>query len=506
MYARLTRLRSPRTWWALVALCSALVGWGASSFVRQTEQGFIATGLRSPGQGGAAWGLYVAFDVVFVGISFAGITVAALGRLFRVAALEPVTRIAELLTITALVAGACVIVADLGRPGVGLVNLPEFANPHSPFFGTFTLVVAGYLFSSLVFFFLAGRADAAALAAADSSGPLACFYRLWASGYRDTETERRRHRRVSFVLSLTILPLLVAAHSTLGFIFGIQVGRPGWYGALQAPGFVVMAGLSGTGVLILLVVGLRSLFGLAIPNSAVRWLGNFMWILAAVYLYFITADELTAGYASPAAERHVAAELTEGRFAPLFWMTVVSLLLTALIPFVLYVRRKTSVGWVVLAAAVANVAAVLKRFLIVVPSQVEGALLPIERAFYRPSPIEIGIVSGLIALILLFILVFARIFPLVPGSHVPHGPESLPQPPDRVRIAVTTSWALVSTGAIVFGLLDSFRLFSSGEIDPRVSFSPVIFAAGVMALFTSAAVYELFPSQVTKSPTEIAHL
>jgi len=56
-------------------------------------------------------------------------------------------------------------------------------------------------------------------------------------------------------------------------------------------------------------------------------------------------------------------------------------------------------------------------------------------------------------------------------------------------------WAIASMCAIVFGLADSFRLFSHGEIDPRVPFSPVIFAVGVMALFTSAAVYELFPSR-----------
>jgi hypothetical protein len=224
-----------------------------------------------------------------------------------------------------------------------------------------------------------------------------------------------------------------------------------------------------------------------------------MWILAAVYLYFMAADELTAGYASPEAERHVAGELTGGRFAPLFWTTVVSLLLAALIPFVLYVSRKTSVGWVALAAVLANVAAVLKRFLIVVPSQVEGALLPVEHATYRPSLIEVGIVTGLVALVVMLILVFARVFPLVPGRHPSHGPVSVPPQRDRGRMVVTTGWALASAAAIAFGLADSFRVFSHGDIDPRVPFSPVVFAAGVMALFTSAAVYELLPSRAPGS-------
>jgi hypothetical protein len=172
------------------------------------------------------------------------------------------------------------------------------------------------------------------------------------------------------------------------------------------------------------------------------------------------------------------------------------LLLATLIPLVLYLRRKTSVGWVAVAAALANVAAVLKRFLIVVPSQIEGALLPVERAMYMPSFIEIGIVTGLVAFVLLLVLVFARVFPLVPGSHPSHGPVSLPPPSDGPRVVVTLGWALASAAAIVFGLADSFRVFSRGEIDPRVPFSPVIFATGVMALFTSAAVYEVFPSRL----------
>src|SRR5262249_34850893 len=158
----------------------AALGLGAAAFLQQSAYGFIVTGLRTPGYGSAAWGLYIAFDVFFVGVRFAGITVAAICRLFDIPILKPITRLAELLTITALLAGACVVLADLGRPAHGLLKLPRYANPSSPFYGTFTLVLAGYLFSSLVFFFLSGRSDAARLAADPRTGGR-WFYRLWAS-------------------------------------------------------------------------------------------------------------------------------------------------------------------------------------------------------------------------------------------------------------------------------------------------------------------------------------
>lgn len=321
-----------RGWAPILVFAATLFAIGFGCFLWQQRQGFIATSLRNPGQGGAAWGLYIAGDVIFTGISFAGITVAALARLLRVRALEPVTRIAELMTITCLLAGACTIVADLGRPLHGLTTLPRLANPSSPFYGTFTLVVAGYLFSSFVYFFLSGRADAAHLASHEKTG-LRLFYRAWATGFRDSQLEHLRHRRSSFWLSLGILPLLVTAHSTLGFIFGTQSGRPGWFGPLQAPAFVVMAGVSGIGALILVTLGVRRLFGAKVPDESLGWLANLLWVLALVYLYFLVVEELTASYAGPAADRAIAHELVKGHFAPWFWLVVASLLTTVVSGF-----------------------------------------------------------------------------------------------------------------------------------------------------------------------------
>jgi Ni/Fe-hydrogenase subunit HybB-like protein len=63
---------------------------GIAAFLEQSAQGFIVTALRTPGCGAHAWGLYIAFDVFFAGVGFAGITVAALCRLFDIETLKPV--------------------------------------------------------------------------------------------------------------------------------------------------------------------------------------------------------------------------------------------------------------------------------------------------------------------------------------------------------------------------------------------------------------------------------
>jgi molybdopterin-containing oxidoreductase family membrane subunit len=485
--------RATPAWYLLMAIALGAIGLGAYAWYLQYRDGFIVTGMRNVGHGGASWGLYIAFDVVFVGVSFAGITVASMARIFHLHVLKPVTRLAELVTITALIAGAVMVMSDLGRPIHGLFGLPELARPSSPFFGTFTLVVAGYLFSSLVFFFVSGRRDAARMVRQGSPW-LRPFYWLWASGYRGTDAEHARHGRTSYWLALTIMPLLVVAHSTLGFIFGIQAGRPGWYSSLMAPGFVILAGASGTGALIIFAVLLRSSLRLRreLPDAAIHWLGNLLWILSLVYIYFTIVEELTATYAAPLMDRHVAHAIVGGRFAASFWITMACLFLTFVIPFVLYLTKRRSVALVLVAAIAANVGAVIKRLLIVVPSQTHGTYAPIAPGDYSPVWIEWAVVAGAAGIMVASILVFARIFPIAPGEQPPLT-RSSPLPRDPVRGFVTLAWAAVAVGLIVFGLTDSFRLWSGGELDPRVPFSPVIFAVGVMMLFTSAVVYELWP-------------
>jgi molybdopterin-containing oxidoreductase family membrane subunit len=499
------RPAKPVAWWLALLVSLGALGFGIWCFIQQEVHGHIVTGLGNPGYGTATWGLYIAFTIYFVGVSFAGITVFALARLFRVQALRPATRAAEVLTIAVLMAGACLILADLGRPLDGLLKLPRFARPQSPFYGDFTLVMSGYLFSTLVFFFLASRKDARTMS---QRGPrwLRWFYGLWATGYKGTSAEQRRHLRSSYWLSVSIVPLLVIAQSTLGFIFGIQGGRPGWYGALQAPGFVVLAGVSGIGMVILLLVMVRWMFGLSerIPARTIRWLGALMSVLALVYLYFTVVEQLTASFAAPAADRQVAAEVTGGVFAPAFWVTIACLGAAFAIPFVLYLSKRTSVAWIATAAALANVAAIFKRMLIVVPSQTHGAMIEMDQGTYWPNHIEIGLVLGLFGFVTALVLVFARVFPIVPSMSAPvaapgYGADSRSWA--TARVSATAITILVAVTAIVFGLADSLRLFRD-ELDPLVPFSPVIFAAGVMLFFLSAVVYETFPMRKKKLPDE----
>lgn len=401
-------------WFLLMLVMLAVVVFGIYAYSRQLVMGPVVTGMRDTGtMGGAPWGLYIAFLVYFVGVSFAGVTIAALIRLLNLNSLRPISRMAEVITVIALILAILCIIPDLGRPLRGIVNLFRYARPQSPFFGTFTLVLAGYLFASLVFLYLGTRRDAAMLA--KRPGPLRRLHRFLAAGYGDTPAERERHSRTSFWLALAILPLLITAHSTLGFVFGLQIGRPGWFGSLQAPGFVILAGVSGVGLVIVIAAIVRQVQNIEaeLKLDIFKWLGNLLMVLTLTYLYFMVVELLTNSYAARLHEASVTSALISGPFAWIFWASVVLLAGSFLTLFLQFVSRRHSLALIVLSGIAVNLAAIGKRFLIVVPSQTHGNLLPYGTGSYSPTWVEYGVVAGIVALGILLFALFVKLFPIV---------------------------------------------------------------------------------------------
>jgi len=402
-------------WIIFFIAMAVVVAVGFFAYLLQVNNGLIVTGLRGLGtMAGATWGLYVAYYVYFIGVSFAGITVAALIRIFRVEKLESVAIIGELLTIVSLILGALAILADLEKPWRAIVNLFEYGRPQSPFFGTFSMVIAGYLFASMVFMYVTSRRDAAYMA--ERSTRFRGLYRFFAAGYEDTLEQRKIDRRVTFWLALAILPLLVIAHSTVGFVFGLQVGRPGWFGTLQAPGFVVLAGVSGIGNLVMLAAIVRWATDTKqrITVDAFAWLGKLLLGLLVTYLYFTAVEILTITYQPGASEQALSEALLTGTYAWIFWGAIIALVAAAVILIWQALTRAWSIWLVVAAGVLVNVGAVAKRYLIVVPSQTHGQLLPYPIGRYTPNWVEFAVVCGLFALGAIMIGVFMKLFPIVP--------------------------------------------------------------------------------------------
>ncbi len=408
-------------WTLLVLALLPLVALGFYAYYQQYTEGEIVTGMRDIGtMGGAPWGLYITFMVFSMGVGVAGISVAAMVRVLHMDALRPMVRMAEVLSIIALLMGGTAVIIDLGQPVRGLINLMKYGRPQSPFFGTMSLSIA-YMMAAMLYLYLDGRRDA--MKCARVPGRLRWFYRLWASGYTDTPEERARHDRAAFWLAIAILGLVVIYHATLGFVFGLQVARPGWFTPLLALWHLTLNAVSGIGgVLILIAAFVR--YGLKQQNVltlvAFRQIANLMMVFIAAFLFILAVEVVTSTYEAPPAESQATLAQITGDYAWITWLSLAFLGLAFFQLFGMFALRRHSLIVIVESAGLVTVATFLQRYIVVLPSQTHGTLLPYGIGSYSATWVEYSVVAGLIALGALMFAVFTKVFPIM---DMPDGEE-----------------------------------------------------------------------------------
>src|SRR5581483_9498838 len=87
------------------------------------------------------------------------------------------------------------------------------------------------------------------------------LYTLLALRWQDLPRQRLLLAQGTTVVAIVIIPLAVFVHSVLSWAFALT-GRPGWHSTIFAPYFVVGALYSGVGMVILVVAGFRTGYGL----------------------------------------------------------------------------------------------------------------------------------------------------------------------------------------------------------------------------------------------------
>lgn len=460
-----------RTLRLLGGILTAVAVYWVFACARFLIQGHTTLGTSSYG---AAWGLAVANIVHIIGISHVGIAISATVRILGLERYRNVARLAEVVTMISLVIAVINIALDVGRPDRFLLNTLLHGRWHAPMVWSAT-VISLYFATSGVYLYLSMRRDLSLLSTMDLK-PSRLFG--WSSlGYRDTATERRRHQHTLFWLAILLVPIMVSVHSVYGMFFGLLSAKAGWYNPLQAPYFVLGAVVSGFSALIVLAAVLRSLFrwqGL-IDDRTFKTLGALLAFVVFLYLYFVASEHLTAQYSAPPHEQTVSEAIVAGRFAVLFWSTIICGLV---IPFaVLFAqsirRRPVSVGWIAVAAAVINAAMLLKRVLLVVPSQQYPRLpLPRPEVGYLPTPIELVMTFGTYAIGGLLLIGVLKHVPLI---ELPMAPAAAA--PDEPRTAAVIRGAIISATGIA-----ALALIIWGAVTRDLDLAPVKWISGLMLL------------------------
>ncbi|MEE9592674.1 MAG: NrfD/PsrC family molybdoenzyme membrane anchor subunit, partial [Thermoplasmata archaeon] len=151
-----------RTTWRfylLIGVLSIVVAIGVAGYVTQLQTGLSVTGLNDQ----VSWGLYISNFVFFIGISHAGTLISAVLRVSGAKWRRPITRMAESITVIALVIAAVFPIIDLGRPD-RIINVFLYGRIESAILWDFVSIFT-YLTGSIIYLSLPMIPDAAILRA-----------------------------------------------------------------------------------------------------------------------------------------------------------------------------------------------------------------------------------------------------------------------------------------------------------------------------------------------------
>ena len=418
-------LHTPRWWWPAVIVTTVIFLTGIGAFGYMLNQGVGVTGLNRP----VFWGVYMVNFVFFIGISHAGIMISAILRLTQAEWRRPVTRAAEVLTVFSLMSALMAApLVHVGRPWrADLWVFPyDFArgvwiNIRSPFIWDPSAVMT-YLTASSLFVFIALIPDLAVVRDR-ATGLTRKFYAVMAMGWRGTPRQWKLQAIAGILLSALVLPVFVSVHSIVSWDFAVQIGPEAWHSTIFAPYFIIGAIHSGVSAVATLMVIMVWVWGWDkyLKPDHLDAIGRLLIIVATTWFFFFFLEWVYALYTLEDAELAMRdLQVFQWPWSALFIVFLVTAYFIP-VPMWLFKSIRRSYFWMFVTTILVNIGMWLERFLIIVPGTMRRSEFIFDWGSYHPSLVEILMVIMTFAWVVLGMLVFTKLFPLIPLFDVKEG-------------------------------------------------------------------------------------
>ena len=397
--------------WTFVLILICLTG--AFAYYRQLKHGLIVTSMRDY----VSWGIYISNFVFFVAISLVGSLITAIFRLANVKWATPLTRIAEIIAVSAIVFASLIIIVDMGRPD-RILNLFLYGRIQSPILWD-VIVISTYFIISLLLLYFPLLPDLKILIKfkEKSSKALNKLYVFQGSFWKGTAGQFKISERAITILCIAIIPVAFSIHTVTSWMFATTY-RAGWDSTNFGAYFISGAFLVGAGAVVVAMYIFRRFYRLEkyITEMHFEKMGRVVVLLSLLYLYFNINEYMVPAFKMKKPEAVHLTALFTGQFAIMFWFAI---LVGMIIPIIMLVFKKGRKPLPMFIAGIMIVTgAWFKRYLIVTPTLLHP-LLPMQEApasyhYYFPSWEEWAITMGALAGALLVITFFARIYPIIP--------------------------------------------------------------------------------------------
>jgi molybdopterin-containing oxidoreductase family membrane subunit len=272
--------RRGKIWTATLILICLI---GAFAYYRQLRHGLEVTNMRDY----VSWGIYISNFVFFVAISLVGSLITAIFRLANVHWSTPLTRIAEIIAVSAIVFASLIIIVDMGRPE-RFLNLFIHGRLQSPIMWD-VIVIGTYFFISLLLLYIPLLPDLKILNKnpEKNSKFLNWLYRIGGSFWKGTKEQFKISNRAITILCIMIIPVAFCIHTVTSWLFATTY-RPGWDSTNFGAYFVSGAFLVGAGGVVVAMYVFRKVYNLEkyITERHFEKMGRIVVLIALLYLYF----------------------------------------------------------------------------------------------------------------------------------------------------------------------------------------------------------------------------
>ena len=407
----------PKWFFLTVAILALIVATAGGALGWMINQGLGVTGLNRP----VMWGFFIANFVFWVGISHAGVMISSILRLSQAEWRRPVTRAAEVLTIFSLMTAALFPLMHAGRPWrIAYWIFPyDFArgiwpNVRSPLVWDPSAIFT-YLTGATLFVFIALIPDLAVMRDR-STGVRKQIYGFLSLGFRGTPRQWRLQAIAGILLSALILPVFVSVHSIVSWDFGMAISVASWHTTVMAPYFVIGAVHSGVSAVVTMMALLRWVFKWDnyIRPEHFDGLARLLVVVGTAWFYFFILEFLFGLYSQESSEVTLRNMLLYEW--PWNFMFIIFLVTSYFIPIPMWLFRgvRRNILLMFLTSILVNIGMWLERFLIIIPGLMRKQEFTFVWANYRPSVVEILLVVGSFAFVAMMVLLFSKVFPLIP--------------------------------------------------------------------------------------------
>ena len=399
-----------KLWMAFLLLIIIIGGY---AYYRQLTLGLIVTAMRDY----TSWGIYISNFVFFVAISLVGSLISSILKLNKNEWSRPLTRVSEIIAVSAIICAAVIIIVDMGRPDRFFYVISHL-RIQSPIIWD-VIIISTYLVISFLLLYLSLLPDIALcrdrLTAVSKWKKW--MYRKLAINWSSHPDQIAILKKITRILAIAVLPVAFAIHTVTSWLFA-TTWRPGWDSTNLGPYFVSGAFMAGAAVIITAMYLLRVHLKLKkyITEQHFEKMGKLLVLLSLVYLYFNINEYLGPAFKMVGVEGEHITELFTGNYAPLYWFVQLGGLVIPIILLIFKPFRKPIPIFIISIFIILG--AWFKRFLIVIPS-LQHPYLPIQGVdesylHYYPTWEEWMITFSSFAWFLLIITVLIKIFPVIP--------------------------------------------------------------------------------------------